>query len=340
MNKQTILCAVASAAMTFGGCASTTWNSYPGGTIKSSVVSYNYTALPVLKEGARTYKIEADTALAAIRSVGALDAKGVTRSEGPANVVFSIQAGAATHEPGGFGLGSKFKPALISRLPVAIKVLDGSGNLVLERTVQHEEVLVMNGATEFKTRDEAKAAMAKITDLSRSSADLKLRQGAPAAVGQTLDLLAKELFEPRKVTVALPAIRSAGDLDMEQAYNALAEARGDAQVKGALAAYAALGTEHKKADGSPDLVANYGVRCGLAAAKVLAGDLSGAWQDTKAAGELMPEGKEHRQIAKVLLEQQEKAGVTIIPKEELDAMVSAEKAQTMNQLQNLFGGKK
>lgn len=304
------------------------------------MVSYNYTALPVLKEGARTYKLEVDAEMAAIRSVDALDKRGVTRSDGPAAVVFSIQAGAAKHEPGGFGLGSKFKPALISQLPVAIKVLDSSGKVVLERTVQHEEILVMNGATEFKTREEAKAAMAKITDLSKSSADLKLRQGAPAAIEKTLDLLAKELFEPRKVTVALPAIRSAGDLDMEQAYTALSDAGDDAQVKAALAAYAALGTERTKADGAPDVLANYGVRCGIAAAKILAGDLSGAWQDTKAAGELMPEGKEHRLIAKVLFEQQEKAGVTIIPKEELDAMANAERAQSLNQLKNLFGGGK
>ena len=139
MKNSAVLCAAVSAAMTFGGCASTTWNSYPGGTIKSSMVSYNYTALPVLKEGARTYKLEVDAEMAAIRSVDALDKRGVTRSDGPAAVVFSIQAGAAKHEPGGFGLGSKFKPALISQLPVAIKVLDSSGKVVLERTVQHEE---------------------------------------------------------------------------------------------------------------------------------------------------------------------------------------------------------
>ena len=54
----------------------------------------------------------------------------------------------------------------------------------------------------------------------------------------------------------------------------------------------------------------------------------------------MPEGNEHRQIAQVLYQQQEQAGVQIIPKEELDEMVNHDRKQALEQLNNLFGGKR
>jgi hypothetical protein len=197
----------------------------------------------------------------------------------------------------------------------------------------------MGGGAEFKTRKEAKAAMSSITDILKTSADKKVKAGAPRTVNKSLDLLAKDLFEPRDIAVTLPAIRSAGDVDMEAAYTLLANAEGDAQVKSALAAYEALGTEHKKADGTDDVVGVYGVLCGSASAKILNGDLTGAWQDTKLAWETFTTGKEHRLIARVLKQQEEQAGVEIIPKEDYDEMVNADQKMMADQLKGLFGGK-
>ncbi|MFC1654403.1 hypothetical protein ACFL2F_01250 [Myxococcota bacterium] len=329
------------AAMALAGCASTTWNSYPAGTVKYSQVKYNYTAKPVLSEPqGKTYSLETDEALGAVTSVPALEERGVTRADSGADVVLVIKSGQISHEPGSFGLGGKYQPALVSTMPINIKVKDKGGNVILDRSLRHENIAVMSGAKKFESRKEAKDAMTAITDLAKSSADANVKKSAAGKVNKNLALIAKDLFEPREISVVLPAIRSAGDVDMEAAYNLLANAEGDAQVKNALSAYAEMGTEHKKADGTEDLVGVYGVLCGLASAKILAGDLAGAWQDTKQAWELMSMGKEHRLIAKVLKQQQEQAGVEIIPKEDFDEMVGADKKALKEGLKNLFGGKK
>ncbi|MFC1611953.1 hypothetical protein ACFL6C_13405 [Myxococcota bacterium] len=327
------------AVMVVAGCASTTWNGYPEGTVKFSEIRYNYTAQPVLKDPqGKTYQLKTDEALSAVTSVAALEKRGVSRTESGADVVLAIKGGAIHHEPGSFGLGGSYKPALISSMPITIKVKDKGGQVILERKLKHEEILGMAGAKGFKTRQEAKAAMTSITEIAKSSADKKVKEGAPRTVNKNLDLIAKDLFEPREIGVTLPAIRSAGDIDMEAAYTLLANAEGDAQVKSALAAYTALGTEHQKADGTEDVVGVYGVLCGAASAKILSGDLTGAWQDTKQAWETMPMGKEHRLIARVLKQQEEQAGVEIIPKEDYDEMVNYDKNLAADQLKSLFGG--
>jgi hypothetical protein len=200
--------------------------------------------------------------------------------------------------------------------------------------------MMVPGAKEFKTRDEAKAAMAEFMENAMSGADAKVIEDAAQVASKNVDLLAKDLFEPRDISVTLPAIRSAGDVDMEAAYTLLSTAEGDDKGKGALDAYTALGVEHKKADGSTDVVGNYGVLCGSASAKVLAGDLAGAWQDTKQAWQAFPSGKEHRLIAKVLKDQEKQAGIEIIPKEEFEEMVNADQKMMADQLKNLFGGGK
>ena len=329
------------AAMALAGCASTTWNSYPGGTVKYSQVKYDYTAKPVLSEPqGKTYSLKTDEALGAVTSVPALEERGVTRAESGADVVLVIKSGQISHEPGSLGLGGSYQPALVSNMPIQIKVKDKGGNVILDRSLRHENIAVMSGAKKFKSRKEAKAAMSAITDLARSSADANVKKGAAGKVNKNLALIAKDLFEPRDISVTLPAIRSAGDVDMEAAYNLLSNAEGDQQVKSALAAYETLGIEHLKADGSEDLVGVYGVLCGSASAKILAGDLAGAWQDTKKAWELMSMGKEHRLIAKVLKQQQEQAGVEIIPNADFKEMVGADKKMMKDQLKNLFGGKK
>jgi hypothetical protein len=329
------------------GCASTVWNGYQGGTVKYSEVSYNYTAQPVLKDPAgKTYQLQTDAALGAIRSVAVLEKQGVRRVESGADVVISVTSGPITHEPGGAGF-KKFTPATISTMPIKIEVKDKSGQLIIERELKHQEMLTLQGAKQYDTREEATAAMAVITEFAKSSADSKVRQGAPGTVNKNLALIAKDLFEPRKVSVALPAVRSAGNVDMDSAYKLLAKAKSDEQVKAALAVYAALGVENKKADGTDDVVGNYGVLCGLASARILSGDLAGAWQDAKKACQVFPEGKERMLIVEVLRKQQQQAGVEIIPQAEYDEMVKQENNADMDQLKDglkslkgLFGGGK
>ena len=305
------------------GCASTSWNGYPGGSVKFSEISYEYTAQPVLKDASgKTYQIQTDAALSGVRSVPALEKKGVSKVEGGADVVIKVTSGEITHEPGGFGINGPYKPAVFSTMPIKIEVSDRDGNTVLEQDLKHEEILTVNGAKEYKTREEAKAAMTVITDIARSSADAKVRSGAPATVKKELVTLSKDLFESREVSVMLPALRSSGNVDMEAAYKLLADAKSSDQVKAALNAYVALGTGHKKPDGSDDSLGNYGVFCGLASAKILSGDLSGAWDDTRSAWKTFPSGKEYKLIAKVLHQKEQQTGTSITQQDEYNQMMN------------------
>ncbi len=339
MVSRSIWVAVLAAAT--AGCVSTTVRGYQGGKLKYSEVKYDYTAKPVLSDPAgKTYSVNAQGAFTSIGSVGALEKKGVKRADANADVVFHVkEGGAPSLEAGGFGMAAPFKPAVTAKMPIDIVVKDKAGNVIAERKAAAEEVL-LNDALTFKTREEAKKAAEQMLAMgAKAKAEDKVRQSAARSAAKSLDLLAKDLFEPRKVSVALPALRAAGGVDMEQAYLALSKAKGEEQVKAALAAYSSLGTDHKKADGTPDVVANYGVRCGLASAKILVGDLSGAWDDTKAAWQTMPEGQEHRMIARVLHQQQQQAGVEIIPKEDYDAMAKADVNAAADQLKALFNKK-
>jgi hypothetical protein len=313
------LCGIAAGTI---GCASTTWNGYPGGTVKFSEISYNYTAQPVLKDPAnKTYQIQTNAALSNINSIPALEKKGVRKAANGADVVIKLSSGEITHEPGGFGLGNSYKPAVFSTMPIKIEVTDKEGREVLTRDLKHEEILTVDGGKDYKTREEATAAMSVITQVAKSSADAKVRSGAPATVNKNLGTLSKDLFEPRKVSVSLPALRSSGKVDMEAAYKLLANAKSDEQVKAALAAYNALGLEHKKPDGTDDSLGNYGVLCGLASAKVLSGDLAGAWEDTKKAWKMFPMGKEYKIIAKALHQKEEQTGTVIVQPDEYKEMV-------------------
>lgn len=330
---------LAIAAIALSGCASTHWNGYSEGTVKSSEIRYEYTAQPVFTDAAgKTYQIETSESLRGVTEVRELSKRGVQRATHDADIVFSVEEGAIHQEPGSFGLGGSYQPALVCSMPITIKVHDKHGRMIAHRQFKHEEVLGIQGAAKFDTREEAKAAMGSISELVSSSAEAKVRNNAPGTASKSLNLISKQLFEPRELAVTLPAIRSAGDVDMEEAYTLLANAEGEAQVKSAITAYAALGTNHRKVDGTEDVLGSYGVLCGLASAKILNGDLTGAWQDTKHAWELFPKGEEHRTIAAVLKQQEDEAGVDIIPEEDFEEMTNADMKMATDQLRKLFGG--
>lgn len=322
MNRLVSLLSVCGIAAGMIGCASTTWTGYKDSRVKYSEIDYSYIAQPVFKDAAgKTYQIQTDAALSGINSIPALEKRGVHNIAGGADVVFKVTSGEITHEPGGFGLSNSYKPAIFSTMPYKIEVYDKEGSQVLECENKHEEILTIDGAKEYKSQEEAKTAMTVITQIARSSADAKVRSGAPATINKDLSKLSKDLFVPRKVSVALPAMRSSGTVDMEAAYKLLAASKTDEQVKAALEAYVALGAEHKKTDGTDDVVGNYGVLCGLASAKIKSGDLAGAWVDTKTAWKMLPEGNEYKLIAKAIHQQEQQTGTTVTQQDEYKEIV-------------------
>lgn len=312
------------------GCASTTFSGYSAGTVKFSPVNYQYTAQPLVENARGDYRVDAPPDLGGGSTIAAFEAQGLR--SGPSGYVFEVEAAGISHKASSFGLGGSYQPALLSTMPIAITVRDANGRALLTRDVKHESALGVSGAKTFKTRE---AAMAAVSPALHAPADRKVRESAAQTVRKNLQLIARTMLEPREIRVTLPAVRSAGDLNLEGPYTQLSEARSQAEVIAARDAYRRLGLNHARTDGSPDVVANYGVMCGTASAQILEGDLGGAWDNVRLAHAAFPEGREHRQIAQVLLQQQREAGVEVASPDEVQEMMNADLAR----LKKLFGAK-
>jgi hypothetical protein len=331
------ICKAVSLLLTLGsvGCASTVWNSYPGGTLKYSEIKYNYTARPIVATpSGATYMLRTEGL--SVTSVPALEKAGMKLGDSGADFMVFVKTADVKHEPGAMGSKGKYKGVLMSTLPIKIEVRGKNGKVLLDRKMDHQEILTLDG--DFKSKKDATDAVNAVAQMSKPKLEQKLKGMATDVVKENLETVAKGLLEPRELSVALPAVRSAGNVDMESSYLLLADAKNDDQVRAALEAYSAVGAEHKNPDGTADVVANYGVMCAFASAKILSGDLAGAWSDTKTAWGLMPQGKEHRLIIKVLRDQEKRTGVEIIPKGELEDMENAEKDDMKKQMKNIFGG--
>jgi hypothetical protein len=321
------------------GCVTTRWESYPQGKLKYSEISYKYRAQPILEDPThQTYALRSN--VDGVGEVRGLEKAGVRRSDGTADVVIEVHAGTPSHEPVGVGLAKPFKPGLSSTLPISITVKDASGSTVLQRSADYGTILEVPGTTKtFPTREEAAKAMAPLLEMARKAADRKLMEGAAGSVRKSLKGVARDLLEPRTIKVQLPVVRSAGHTDLEKPYAILAGAKGPEQIREGLSAYEAI--EAGQTDTSDATVLDrYGVACGIAAARILAGDLGGAWSATKKAWKIFPMGKEHRRIAQILRDQEKEAGVEIIPEEDYQEMMNADRKAMADQLQRLFGGRK
>jgi len=130
-------------------------------------------------------------------------------------------------------------------------------------------------------------------------------------------------------------VRSAAGLDLQPYYTMLANANGPEQIQEALRAYEQLGTDQRKDDGTPNRTANYGVACGIAAAKLLLRDLSGAWQASKLAKQFEPRGEEADKIRYVIYRQEKLTGVRVIPDEDRAAI--AQRERMAESLQKVLG---
>src|SRR5687767_351513 len=135
-------------------CASTTIKGYPGGKLKYSEIRYDYVAKPILTDPqSKSYRVAGEGSFRSITSVGALEKKGVKRSDADADVLFHVADGPMNFEPGGFGMKEPFKPALTAKMPIKVVVKDKAGRVVAERQSMHEDILILDAGA-FKTREE------------------------------------------------------------------------------------------------------------------------------------------------------------------------------------------
>jgi hypothetical protein len=141
------------------------------------------------------------------------------------------------------------------------------------------------------------------------------------------------LFEPRQLALEVPVVRSAAGVDLESCYALLTDPTDTTRLRQALTAYEDAGTDQRKLDGSPNKTANYGVACGMAAAKLLLGDGAGAWAATQLADQFEANGQEADAIRLTIYRQEKATGVAVIPAADRERIQAAERtASTLQQL--------
>ncbi|HEX5053862.1 MAG TPA: hypothetical protein VFZ65_18940 [Planctomycetota bacterium] len=316
-------------------CESTSSVGYTDGFVKSSPVAYRFSAPPLLTDmQGKTYRVRVDGEAQQV-NVASFTKNGMKCSTRTADVDVVVELGEVKQgEPGAVKIGKVYHPAFTVTVPYRIDVRQGAQQLASDGG-KYENMLTFKNGYQFETREQAVAAIDVIRKLGQKGIEENARKAAREDAQQHIDQAATQLFAPREISLEVPVVRSAAGLDLEPAYQMLSKARGPEQVQQALASYEQFGTEQQKADGTPNRTANYGVACGIAAAKLMLRDLAGAWSASKAANEFEPSGQEVERIRFVIYQQEKTTGVRVIPDE--DRQKIAQQENLAGALQQLFG---
>ena len=300
------------------GCASVANRSYGDGWVKSSPVSCSFVAQPRLQSmTGRSYHVAGGEAT----RLAAFEQQGMKQSRNaPADVVVHIELGAYREgEPSAGKLGSKWYPAFEVTVPYKIAFRGGDGSMLAQHEGQHSGTMTFSQMQGFATREEAVGAIDLVRKLGAKGVKEKAMKDAREDAAKAANDAAAGLFEPRTVSIQVPVVRSAAGVDMEPTYEVVAAAKDEAQLRAALQAYEQCGTDHTKADGTPNATGNYGVLCSIAATKLLLDDLHGAWDACKRAGALLPAGDEVAEIRRAVYERDRATGKGAIPEAERPA---------------------
>lgn len=316
-------------------CETTRSVGYGDGWVSSSPVAYSFSAPPLLTDAqGRTYRVQIDGQTAAAK-IAAFDRHGMVSTTTGADVEVAVALGDVRQgEPGAAKIGKAWYPAFTVSVPYRITIRRG-GEQLNDGSGTYENMLTFKNGQGFASREQAVGAIDAIRKLGQKGVEERARTAAAEEAQQRADQTAAELFEPRAVALEVPVVRSAAGVDLEQPYTMLRAAKGPEQVQQALAALEAIGTQQQKPDGSPNNTANYGVACGIAAAKLMLRDLRGAWDASKAANAFEPRGEEVQQIRFVIYQQEKTTGIRVIPEE--DRAEIAKQEQLANTLRNAFG---
>ena len=333
--KRLLHLAVAVPVVFSAACETTRSVGYSDGWVTSSPVAYSFAAPPQLTDTkGRSYRTSVDGATTP-GELSSFAKQGMKATNGTADVEVAITLGdLAQGDPGAVEVGKSYYPAFTVSVPYRI-VFAQQGRQLGQSGGTYENMLTFKNGQRFESREQAVAAIDLIRKLGQKGIEQKARAAAADEAKQRANEAAARLFEPRDVSLEVPVVRSAAGLDLQQPYEMLRDAKSPDQVEQALASYEQLGTQHTKADGSPNRTANYGVACGIAACKLMLRDLRGAWDASKAANEFEPEGEEVDKIRLVIYQQEKTTGVRVIPDE--DRAKIAEHERMANSLQSLFG---
>jgi hypothetical protein len=319
------------AALLTTGCVSTKSVGYADGVVTTSPVTLQCTARPVLQQGqGATYRVTGDTGAT---SIPTLDKRGMHAASGPADVEIRVTLGAVKQgEAGAMKQGTGWLPAFTVTVPYSI-VLQHNGEQVGARDGTYENMLTFQGSKTFPTREQAVAAIDAMRKLAEKGLTKRARDEASTEAMRVTGETATQLFEPRQVSFEVPVVRSAAGVDLQTCYTLLKDPTDMTKVRQALETYEQAGTNQSKPDGTPNKTANYGVACGIAAAKLLLGDGTGAWAATQLADTFEPNGQEADAIQLTIYRQEKATGVAVIPPADRERIQAAERqASTLQHL--------
>jgi hypothetical protein len=299
------------------GCASVQQRSYGDGWVKSSPVAYSFVGQPLLQSmQGRSYHGSVAGKSDAAMEIAALQQHGMTRCADArqAAVLVLVELGSYREgAPGAMNLGGKWYPAFEVTVPYTVTFKKADGSALAQQGGQYTNMLTFRQMPGFASREQAVGAIDTVRKLAAKRVQEQTMVHAQEDARKTANQAAEGLFRQRDIKLEVPVVRSAAGVDLEGPYQLLAEAKDPEQVRAGLAAYEQCGTEHKKADGTPDVTANYGVHCGVAAARLMLRDLRGAWEASKLAAALVPAGEEAQAIRRVVAEQERATGERVIP---------------------------
>ena len=315
-------------------CASQSSVGYGDGVVTTSPVAYSFAAPPVLTQmKGTTYRVDVDGKAAAGR-IASFDRSGMRVTSQRPTVQVSVRIGKVSQgKPGAMKLGKGYVPAFTVKVPYEVTISRGARQLSAQRG-NYENMLTFKGGKAFPKREQAIAAIDAIRKLAKKGIETRARKGATNEAIKSANGQAKSLMQARNISLEVPVVRSAAGLDLEQQYKMLSEARNPEQVQEALAAYERVGLAHRKEDGAANNTANYGVACGIAAAKLFLQDLSGAWAASKQASQFEPRGEEVQAIQRVIYRQEKTTGIAVIP--EADRKRIAKQEKMAEALQRVF----
>ncbi|HEX6812097.1 MAG TPA: hypothetical protein VF384_10780 [Planctomycetota bacterium] len=329
--RHTIANGVVLAALLATGCVSTKSVGYADGVVTTSPVRLRCTALPVLQKAqGATYRVTGD---AGSTSIPSLDKRGMRASSGTSDVEIRVTLGTVKQgEAGAMKQGSGWLPAFTVTVPYSI-VLQHHGEQVGTRSGTYENMLTFQGGQTFPTREQAVAAIDAIRKLAEKGLTKRARDEASTEAMRAAGEAATGLFEPRQLELEVPVVRSAAGVDLESCYTLLKDPTDAAKVRQGLETYERAGIDQRKPDGTPNKTANYGVVCGIAAAKLLLGDGAGAWAATQQAEQFEPTGQEADALQLTIYRQEKATGVAVIPPADRERIQAAERtAATLQHL--------
>ncbi len=314
MSKFRVTIAAALAAIPLG-CASVQLMGYSEGWVTTSDVSYTSTTTTFPSDFGTSYSVTVEGAeLIPGFRVTPFEDNGLTFApNGDGDVVVHVRVREMVEgRPTALETNGAWFPAFDVTVPFQV-TMRTNGTELAKSSSTFQDVFTFPQFRGYATREQALASFEATQKLARNAIGLLASTGAQTEARAFANEVAASFAETNEFTIEVPVVRTAGGLDMQAAYDLLANATGPEHVTAALGTYRGFAQKRFHEDGSPNLTTSYGATCGIAACKLMLGDLEGAWKATAIAESFEPNGEEIVALRRVIWERETATGARVLP---------------------------